>query len=57
MFKTAMYDICPHCGAYLDPDEKCDCQKEKAPPKAIPEKCKAANRWAIDNFKLTNEEV
>lgn len=18
--------ICPHCGAYLDPEEKCDCQ-------------------------------
>ena len=22
------YHICPHCGATLDPGEKCDCQKE-----------------------------
>ncbi len=22
------YRICPYCGAYLDPDEKCDCRKE-----------------------------
>lgn len=21
--------ICPLCGAYLDPDEKCDCQEEE----------------------------
>ncbi|MBD5461484.1 MAG: hypothetical protein HDR24_00255 [Lachnospiraceae bacterium] len=20
--------ICPYCGAYLDPDEKCDCRDE-----------------------------
>lgn len=24
------YDVCPECGATLDPGEKCDC-KEKAP--------------------------
>ena len=22
------YKICPYCGAALDPEEKCDCQKE-----------------------------
>ncbi len=25
----AYYNICPHCGASLDPGEKCDCQEEK----------------------------
>lgn len=24
-----MYRICPDCGAYLDPDERCDCQDEE----------------------------
>ena len=23
------YKVCPHCGAHLDCDEKCDCEKEK----------------------------
>lgn len=23
------YNICPDCGAHLDPCEKCDCQKDK----------------------------
>ena len=23
------YHECPHCGCYLDPDERCDCQSEK----------------------------
>lgn len=23
------YKICPCCGAYLDPGERCDCQDEK----------------------------
>ncbi|MCX4352023.1 MAG: hypothetical protein OSJ60_10325 [Lachnospiraceae bacterium] len=22
-------NICPYCGAYLDPDEKCDCREEE----------------------------
>lgn len=22
---------CPYCGAYLDPEEKCDCRKEEEP--------------------------
>lgn len=25
------YKTCPYCGANLDPDEQCDCQKEKSP--------------------------
>ena len=24
------YYICPRCGCYLDPGEKCDCEKEEA---------------------------
>lgn len=23
------YDICPDCGAHLDPGEKCDCEKAR----------------------------
>lgn len=23
------YKICPHCGAHLDPGERCDCQDKK----------------------------
>ncbi len=23
------YTVCPHCGANLDPGERCDCEKEK----------------------------
>lgn len=26
------YKICPDCGAYLDPDEICDCQAENSSP-------------------------
>jgi hypothetical protein len=24
------YQTCPHCGANLDPEEKCNCQEEEA---------------------------
>lgn len=24
------YNVCPHCGANLDPGEKCDCQNSKS---------------------------
>jgi len=24
------YDVCPDCGARLDPGEKCDCKEEQA---------------------------
>lgn len=24
-----MYRVCPHCGANLDPNEKCDCQEKR----------------------------
>lgn len=24
------YKVCPYCGAYLDPDEKCDCREKIA---------------------------
>ena len=31
----AQYKTCPHCGAHLDPDERCDCQdKTKDAPDA-----------------------
>ena len=25
----AYYNVCPHCGCSLDPDEKCDCLEQK----------------------------
>ena len=28
------YRICPECGAHLDPDERCDCQR---PPEDYPD--------------------
>lgn len=27
----AYYTTCPHCGANLDPGERCDCQDKKEP--------------------------
>jgi len=26
------YHTCPHCGAHLDPSERCDCQDEERAP-------------------------
>lgn len=23
------YNVCPNCGAHLDPGERCDCEKEE----------------------------
>lgn len=40
------YKTCPYCGANLDPDEQCDCQKEKTalpPTKA----CRAKSHYEI----------
>lgn len=28
--KTNYFKTCPHCGARLDPGERCDCRKAKA---------------------------
>ena len=28
--KRTYFKTCPHCGARLDPGEKCDCRKAKA---------------------------
>lgn len=27
------YNTCPHCGAHLDPGERCDCQSPNTEPK------------------------
>ena len=29
--KGQAYKICPDCGAYLDPEEKCDCKTFRPP--------------------------
>lgn len=37
----AQYRICPHCGAYLDPGEPCDCQDDterELPFQTVPNK-------------------
>lgn len=59
--------ICSHCGAHLDPCERCDCRNEpnqpepKAHESMTPyERTKAAvyatgNRWAIENFHDTHD--
>lgn len=26
------YNTCPHCGAHLDPGERCDCQDKQEEP-------------------------
>lgn len=36
MAKSTFFKTCPHCGARLDPGERCDCRKAKA--EARPEK-------------------
>lgn len=30
----AFYNVCPYCGAHLDPGERCDCkdQQDERPP-------------------------
>lgn len=31
------FRTCSHCGAHLDPDERCDCRDERlSPPKSQP---------------------
>ncbi len=30
------YRTCPHCGANLDPEEKCDCQEDQEEQKDSP---------------------
>lgn len=35
---VAYYRVCPDCGSYLDPSEKCECQKEKEDRKRLLEK-------------------
>lgn len=31
------YRVCPACGAYLDPSERCDCEEKAAPGVATTE--------------------
>jgi hypothetical protein len=32
----AYYTTCPHCGANLDPGERCDCQDRQEEPASEP---------------------
>lgn len=55
----AMFDVCPKCGANLDPGERCDCQKEKASSEMTPLKKRdiavdKAFNWAVTHSSLTH---
>lgn len=43
------YHICPDCGAYLDPGERCDCCgiEKAAPAEATPEAAKKKHNCII----------
>lgn len=48
IMKNEYYHVCTHCGARLDPGERCDCRKAKA--EARPDKkptIKSERRKAI----------
>lgn len=30
------YNVCPYCGANLDPGERCDCTETEKPPTDVP---------------------
>lgn len=44
----AYYKTCPHCGAHLDPGEKCDCRGKRENP------ADAANADEVKNESAAN---
>ena len=44
----AYFKTCPHCGAHLDPGEKCDCRDKRENP------ADAANADEVKNESATN---
>lgn len=53
-----MYRRCPECGASLDPDEQCDCQKEEAAPVNGPEAAMVGDVNIIPQLNLhINREI
>lgn len=36
----AFYNVCPHCGANLDPGERCDCKEQQSERQQAAEKAK-----------------
>lgn len=46
---------CRECGAYLDPDEKCDCEKEKADGRQ-PERLRKTSKDVNINNNIISEE-
>lgn len=36
----AFYNVCPHCGANLDPGERCDCKEQQSERRQAAEKAK-----------------
>lgn len=54
------WHVCPHCGAYLDPGERCDCQRTEKPAAAHGsghhEEGPAENTKTTENTKNTKQE-
>lgn len=48
------YWTCPDCGANLDPDEQCDCGKEKAEETAI---STAKSKENLSTISIISQEV
>ena len=35
------YNVCPYCGAHLDPGERCTCREERSAAAIVPDKLEA----------------
>lgn len=51
------FNTCKHCGAHLDPGEKCDCKKEKEPFRANETTLSSASAPLNRNFIVTEKEA
>lgn len=49
----AYYTTCPHCGANLDPGERCDCQDKKGAEPPQEEQKKSIHFTALESHKWT----
>lgn len=58
------YRICPHCGANLDPEEKCNCQEEEDEDRSYQgtvykelEQTLKLTRAGVESLELADEET
>ena len=45
--KQHFFKVCEHCGARLDPGERCDCRKAKAEARPVKRTIKSSERRAV----------